>query len=91
MRFTGAGDKIEGATAGVRKFTGAISGSVGAITSMIGVFGLLSGVLIAAKALFDKLTEDGGGLSKSSKMLEDMADGVTGVSRAMQESPYLQS
>lgn len=85
--FTGAGEKIEGATAGVRKFTGAISGSVGAITSMIGVFGLLSGALLAAKALFDKLTEDGGGLSKSSKMLEDMADGVTGVSRAMQESP----
>ena len=43
--FTKAGQKIEDATAGVRKFSGAISSSLGVVTAMVGGITLLVGGL----------------------------------------------
>lgn len=47
--FTKVGTKIEGATAGVRKFSGAISSSVGAVTALVGSFAALVGIIAIIK------------------------------------------
>lgn len=51
------GTKIDNSTAGMRKLTGAISGAVGAVTSLISVFGILASVLTTLIALFKRKAE----------------------------------
>lgn len=48
VAFRGWGSSINSATGGVRKFTASISGSVGAVTSMLGVWGLVAGTIAGA-------------------------------------------
>lgn len=55
--FGDVGQKIENSTAGLRKFTGALSSTVGAVTAVTGAFTGLAGILLLLKNRHDAAEE----------------------------------
>lgn len=55
--FSGASEKIEKSTEGVRKFQGAISGAIGAVTGLVAIGSALVAVLIAIATRAQKARE----------------------------------
>lgn len=87
--FSKAGSAIENSTEGVRKFAGALGSTVGIASQMVGVFAVLSGAVLGLKAVLDKLSSPGGGLSESNKIMSQMADEARGLNAALAESSGL--
>lgn len=88
--FARAGDQIDGATSGVRKFIGSLTSVTGIATGLIGIFGLLSGAVLGFKAVLDKLGGDGSTdapLPKVGELLDELAKKARGVDEALQNSP----
>lgn len=69
--FEQVGTKIDGATAGVRKFSGAITGSIGAVTGIIGVIVTLAGVLATLAARFAKADEEATKMQRNFRSFKD--------------------
>jgi len=82
--FDSMGSKIDSSTAGVRKFSGAISGAVGAVTSLLGVLGVLISVLTTLIALLKRKSERLKELRKNYKSIQDQIDDFS-VGNALDE------
>jgi len=94
--FEDVGSKIDGSTAGARKFSGAISGAVGAATALVGAFtaivGLVAlataGVVALAKSLKDARSDTdklADGLDKSVVNIEENIRATEAALQALQK------
>jgi hypothetical protein len=77
--FGQAGKKIEGATSGVRKFTGALSSTVGAVTGVVGAVGSLIAVLSILKTKSEENQEQ---QRKARREYIDLTDAVNKFTQA---------
>jgi hypothetical protein len=80
--FERMGDSIEGSTVGLRKFVGALGSTLGVVTGLLGVVGLLAGAFIALKSALERLNDPSKGVTKTTENLDALFDNLAGAAEA---------